>query len=131
MLLTPMMMVNASQAMTLCVSGDGHTAIELVIGDRCTCELPSSGASADGVRVSGPSHLMDGRSLSCTDMSVPVGSCDGRTAPGTLKADLASPAAAPPLPPPATIDAMATALCESPPFLACYSTLLDSIILRV
>jgi hypothetical protein len=130
-LLTPMMTLNASQAMTLCVSGDGHTAIELVIGDRCTCELRPSGEDADSVRVSGPSHLMDGRSLSCTDMSVPVGSCDGRTASGAVKAGLASPVAAPPLPLPATIDALATPRCESPPLLACYSALLDSIILRV
>ncbi len=130
-LLTPMMTLNASQAMTLCVSGDGHTAIELVIGDRCTCELRPLGEDADGARVGGPSHLMDGRSLSCMDMSVPVGSCDGRSAPGTSKAGLASPIAAPLLPPPATIDALATPRCESPPLLACYSTGLDSIILRV
>jgi hypothetical protein len=131
LLLTPMMTLNVSQAMTLCVSGDGRTAIELVIGGRCTCELPPSGASDDGGRVSGPSHLMDGRSLSCTDMSVPVGSCNGRTAPGTAKAGFASPVATPPLPPPATIDARETAFGESPPLLACYSVLLDSIILRV
>ena len=129
LLLTPMMTLNASQAMTLCVSGDGHAAIELVIGDRCTCELPASGASADGIRVSGPSHLMDGRSMSCTDMSVPIGSCDGRTASGTLKTVFTSSPAAPPLP--AAIDALETALCESPPRWACYSTALDSIILRV
>ena len=131
MLLTPMMMLNVSQAMTLCVSGDGRTALELVIGDRCTCEQPPSGASADGVRVSGPSRLMDGRDLSCTDMSVPIGSCDGRTASGTAKAGPTSPIAAPPLPPPATIDALEMPRCESPPLWACYSTLLDSIILRV
>lgn len=127
MLLTPMMTLNASQAMTLCVSGDGHTAIELVIGDRCTCEQPSS--DAHGIRVSGPSHLMDGRSMSCTDMSVPIGSCAGRTALGTLKAVFTNPIAAPPLP--AAIDALEAALCESPPRWACYSTALDSIILRV
>ena len=131
MLLTPMMMLNVSQAMTLCVSSDGRTAIELVIGDCCTCELPSSGPSTDGVRVSGPSHLMDGRDLSCTDMSVPIGSCDGRTASGTAKARPASPTAARLLPPSAMIDAWETPHCESPPLLACYSTLLDSIILRV
>jgi hypothetical protein len=129
MLLTPVMTLNVSQAMTLCVSGDGRAAIELVIGDRCTCELQSS--DVHGVRVSSPAHLMDGRSLSCTDMSVPVGSCDGCTAMGTAKAGLASPLAAPPLPPPATTDALEIPLCESPPPLACYSTLLDSIILRV
>lgn len=131
LLLTPMMMLNVSQAMTLCVSGDGRTAIELVIGDCCTCELPASGADADSVRVSGPSHLMDGRDLSCTDMSVPIGSCDRRTASGIAKARLASPTAARLLPPSATIDARETPRCESPPSLACYSTLLDSIILRV
>jgi hypothetical protein len=127
MLLTPMMTLNASQAITLCVNSDGHAAIELLIGDRCTCEQQPS--DAHGVRMSGLSHLMDGRSLSCTDMSVPVGSCDGRSALGTAKAGLASPIAAPPLPP--TIDTMEAALGESPPALACHSTLLDSIILRV
>jgi hypothetical protein len=131
MLLTPMMTLNASQAMTLCVSGDGHTAIELVIGDRCTCELRPCGADADGVRVGAPSGLMDGRSMSCTDMSVPVGSCVGRSVSDTLKVVLASRLAAPPLPPPATTDTLETPLIESPPPLACFSTLLDSIILRM
>ena len=127
--LTPMMMLNASQAMTLCVSHDGHVAIELLVGDHCTCKVRT--ASADNVLMGAASQLMDGRSHACSDFIIPVGSCSVRAAPATSKAMAGAAATAPPLPLPAVIDAIESASPESPPTFPCYYTPLCSVILRV
>jgi hypothetical protein len=129
LLLTPMMVLNASQAMTLCVGHDGHVAIELVVQDHCTCEVRTSGA--DNAVVGAASRVIDGRSLSCADYAIPVGSCGVCAAPVTSEAAFVGPATAPPLSSPAAIDAIQIAPPESPPAFICHYTPLNSIILRV
>lgn len=129
LVLTPMMMLNASQALTLCVSQDGHVALELLIGDRCVCEARASGA--EDVRIDATSRLLDGRSQSCSDLVVPVGSCGVRAARATATVISGAPAATPPLPPLAEIDAVNIASPESPPTFSCFDTPLYGVILRV
>jgi hypothetical protein len=126
--LTPMMMLNASQAMTLCVSQDGHVAIELLIGDHCVCEVRTAGA--DNVRIDAAARLLDGRSQSCTDFVVPVGACGVRAAPATSTVVYGAPAALP-VPLAAAIDALGIPSPESPPALSSPYTPLHGIILRV
>ncbi|MCX5643565.1 MAG: hypothetical protein NTZ17_02595 [Phycisphaerae bacterium] len=129
LVLTPMMVLNASQAMTLCVGHDGHIAIELVVQDRCTCEVRTSGA--DGIVVGAASRAIDGQSPSYADYAIPVGSCGVRAAPVTSEAVFVGPATAPLLPSPAAIDVIQIASPESPPALICHYTPLNSIILLV
>jgi hypothetical protein len=129
LVLTPMMMLNASQAMTLCVRHDGHIALELVIGDRCTCDMQAAGA--DDILLETTSHLMEGPSHSCSDFVVPIGACSVRAAPATSVPLSGVPDVAPPLPLWADIDALVTASLESPPAFSCHSTSLSSVILRV
>ena len=131
LLLTPMMTLNASQAMTLCIRSDGHVAIELVIQDRCTCEMRTSGVEADSIPTIVTSCVADGRGTSCTDLSVPIGVCGSRMAPDTSNANAVGWMTAPPLPWPATLDAINVASPESPPPLVPHHAPLDSIILRV
>ena len=127
--LTPMMMLNASQAMTLCVSHDGRVAIELVVQDHCACEVQPLGANS--ALMDAASLLIDRQSQSCTDYAIPVGSCGSRVAPATSKATSVGPATAPPLPSPAAIDMIPIASPESPPAFPCYYTPLNNIILQV
>jgi hypothetical protein len=129
LVLTPMMMLNASQAMTLCVGQDGHVALELLVGDHCTCEVRATGAG--DARIDGASRLLDGRSQSCSDFVVPVGACGVRAAPATATGIPRTPDAALPLPLPAALDTIGLAPPESPPLLSCYGTPLGSVILRV
>ena len=130
LVLTPMMMMlNASQAMTLCVSHDGRVAIELVVQDHCACEVQTSGANS--ALMDAASRVIDGQSQSCTDYAIPVGSCGLRPALVTSKAAAAGPATAPPLPSPVALDVTESAALASPPAFTCYYTPLDSIILQV
>jgi hypothetical protein len=129
LVLTPMMMLNASQAVTLCVGHDGHIAIELLVGDHCTCEMRTAGAN--DVLISATSRLMEGRSLSCSDFVVPIGACGVRTARAASTVIPGAPAATPPLPLPAAIDALDIASLESPPAFSCHYTPLCGVILRV
>jgi hypothetical protein len=129
LVLTPMMVLNASQAMTLCVGRDGHVAIELVVQDRCTCEVRTSGA--DGIVVGAASRVLDGRSLLCADYAIPVGSCGVRAVAVTSEAASVSPATTPALPSLAVIDVIQIASPESPPALLCHYTPLNCIILLV
>ena len=129
LVLTPMMMLNASQAMVLCVGQNGHVAIELLVGDHCTCEVPTT--NADDAHIDGTSRLLDGRSQSCTDFVVPVGSCGLRAAPATSVLTCGALAAAPLQPLLVAIDAIDLVSPGSPPPLSCYCTPLGSVILRV
>jgi len=131
LLLSPMMTLNASQATTLCVGHDGHVAIELVVDDHCTCEVRTSGTGADHVPAGTASSVMDERQQSCTDLSIPIGSCGSRTAPVPSKADSSGPATAPAFPSPAATGEVEIASPESPPTFIRYYTPLNSIILQV
>ncbi|MCX5645728.1 MAG: hypothetical protein NTZ17_13785 [Phycisphaerae bacterium] len=129
LVLTPMMALNASQAMTLCVGHDGHVATELIVQDHCACEVQTSGANS--ALMDAASRVIDGQSQSCTDYAIPVGSCGLRPAWVTSKAASAGPATAPPRPSLAVIDVIQIASPESPPAFPCYYTPLNNIILQV
>jgi hypothetical protein len=129
LVLTPMMTLNASQAMTLCVGDDGRVAIELLVQDHCACRAQTPGA--DSVLVGAASRIMDGRGQSCTDLAIPVGSCGIRVTPAASNAIPAGPTAAPPLPSPAALDAIQIVWLASPPAFTCYYCPLNSIILRL
>ncbi len=77
-LLTPITMLNASQALTLCVGHDGRVALELLVQDRCTCEMRPCGTDAPGDAISGSTRVADGSGLPCMDIPIPGGSCDDR-----------------------------------------------------
>ncbi len=77
-LLTPITTLNASQALTLCVGHDGRVALEMLVQDRCTCEIRPSSADTQGDALTGPSRVADGSSLPCLDIPIPDGSCDDR-----------------------------------------------------
>ena len=127
--LTPMMLLNASQAMTLCVGRDGHVAIELVVQDHCACDTPASGPGS--ARADGAAHLADGPCWLCTDFAVPVAAHNGRTAPLSAKAISSGLGAMPPLSAPALLDTgESTAPQAAQAFLSFY-TPLGNILLRV
>jgi len=86
-LLTPITTLNASQALTLCVGHDGRVALELLVRDRCTCEVRPSGADVRGDAIAGSSRVMDGSSLPCLDIPIPGGSCDNRARTGPAPTD--------------------------------------------
>lgn len=73
-LLTPITTLNASQALTLCVGHDGHVALELLVQDRCTCEI----RDAAGDAMAGSPRVMEDSGLPCMDIPIPGGSCDNR-----------------------------------------------------
>lgn len=77
-LLTPITTLNASQALTLCVGHDGRMAIEMLVQDRCTCEVRSSNADAQRDAITGAARVANGSSLPCLDIPIPGGSCDDR-----------------------------------------------------
>jgi hypothetical protein len=129
--LSPMMMLNASQATTLCVREDGRVAIELVVDDHCTCEVHASCTGADDAPAAAALCATEEHSQACNDLSIPVGSCHGRTAPITAKAGFGGPTIAPTLPELATADVVQIRWPESPPVFRPYYTPLDSVILRV
>ncbi len=77
-LLTPITTLNASQALTLCVGYDGHMALEMLVQDRCTCEIRSSEADPQRDAIAGSARVMDGSNLPCLDIPIPGSSCDDR-----------------------------------------------------
>jgi len=77
-LLTPITTLNASQALTLCVDHDGRIALELLVQDRCTCELRPGAANTAPVGMTAIPHLGGGLGLSCTDIPMPGSSSDNR-----------------------------------------------------
>ena len=86
-LLTPITTLNASQALTLCVGHDGRVTIELLVQDRCTCEIRTSSADAQGDAIAGSSRVTDGSGLPCLDIPIPGGSCDNRMRAGPVPTD--------------------------------------------
>jgi hypothetical protein len=85
-LLTPITTLNASQAMTFCVGHDGRVAIELLVQDRCTCELRSAEPGAQPTGLTNPSHRAGAPGLPCLDIPIPGGSSDCRTRTGLSSA---------------------------------------------
>jgi len=76
--LTPLMMLNVSQAMTLCVRGAGDVALELLVQDHCTCEMATPGASESGSLADVASRGMGDGGWPCLDIPIPTSSCDRR-----------------------------------------------------
>ena len=77
LMLAPLMTLNVSQAMTLCVRGNGNLALELLVEDHCTCEMESPGAPSGGAAVSMAS-ARPGGGWPCLDIPIPTSSCDRR-----------------------------------------------------
>jgi hypothetical protein len=88
LMLTPLMMLNVSQAMTLCVRGQGDVALELLIEGHCTCEIgtPHADSGGSSVDVVSPGANEGGRP--CLDIPIPTSSCDRRM---SLPADAQTP----------------------------------------
>jgi hypothetical protein len=130
MLLTPMAMFNASQALTLCVRHDGRVAIEPVIEGHCPCGTHPSGADPEQA-TAGALRSTNKPCQSCADLSLPIGLCQSGSkekAPGAgNQGSLLS------------FTPQTISVCnpgevtpfESPPDWICYHTPLKSIILRV
>ena len=78
LMLTPLMMLNVSQAMTLCVRGHGDVVLELLVEDHCTCELGTPGAGSGGSLASIASDSLDAGGWPCLDIPIPTSSCDRR-----------------------------------------------------
>ncbi|MCU0914371.1 MAG: hypothetical protein MUC88_07410 [Planctomycetes bacterium] len=130
-LLPLVMTLNASPVTTLCVRPDGRVAVEPVIHDQCTCDAHACGAASDPAAAGLAAHHADGPCQPCTDLSVPVGSCQGRAAPDNLKAGRNSPVAVlPPFlsPVPHGMDMPSP---DPPPAPARHDPLLDSTVLLV
>jgi hypothetical protein len=85
-LLTPITTLNASQAMTFCVGHDGRVAIELLVQDRCTCELRPADAGAPPAGLTNPSRRAGEPGLPCLDIPIPGGAPDCRTGTGLSSA---------------------------------------------
>lgn len=126
--LTPMLLLNASQATILCVGQDGHVAVELVLQDRCTCQEQTPGPQS--VLVDVAARIVDVQSNSCTDFAMPVGSCGVRVAPVTDKAIVANLAPLPPLLSSSAFDTLGSP-SRDVAALSCCRAPLDGIILRV
>jgi hypothetical protein len=88
LMLTPLMLLNVSQAMTLCVRGHGDMALELVVQDRCACEISTPGASSSDSLASIASDGLDAGGWPCLDIPIPTSSCDRRV---SLAADAQAP----------------------------------------
>ncbi len=77
-MLAPLMMLNVSQAMTLCVRGHGDVALELLVEDHCTCEMGTPGAGSSDSLAFMASAGMDAGGWPCLDIPIPTSSCDSR-----------------------------------------------------
>jgi len=76
--LSLMMLLNTSQAMTLCVRGAGNVALELLVQDRCTCEIGMPGADSSGSLADAASDGIGAGGWPCLDIPIPTSSCDRR-----------------------------------------------------
>ncbi len=129
LMLTPMMILNASQAMTLCVSRDGHVAVELLVQDRCVCNTPAS--ESRGFLVDATLDITDGRDLSCTDLAMPPGACSTHPTLTPSKAAAIGLATIPPALPSAITDMSRDNAHLPSPAPVCYHAPLNSIVLQV
>ncbi len=78
LMLMPLMMLNVSQALTLCVRGHGDVALELLVDDHCTCEMGVPDADAGGSTVGVVSRGTGDGGWPCLDIPIPTSSCDRR-----------------------------------------------------
>ncbi len=78
LMLTPLMTLNVSQAMTLCVRGHGDVALELLVDDHCTCEMGMPDADSGGSTVGVVSRGTGEGGWPCLDSPIPTSSCDRR-----------------------------------------------------
>jgi hypothetical protein len=78
LMLSPMMLLNVSQAMTLCVRGAGDVALELLVGDHCTCEMGAPDTDSNGSLADTASSGMGAGDWPCLDIPIPTSSCDSR-----------------------------------------------------
>jgi len=78
LMLAPLMMLNVSQAMTLCVRGHGDVALELLVEDHCTCEMGAPGAGSSGSLAGMAPDGIDAGGWPCLDIPIPTSSCDSR-----------------------------------------------------
>jgi hypothetical protein len=77
-MLTPLLMLNVSQAMTLCVRGHGDVALELLVDGHCTCEMETADTDASGSVAQVTSRGGNEGGWPCLDIPVPTSSCDRR-----------------------------------------------------
>ncbi len=78
LMLTPLLMLNVSQAMTLCVRGHGDVALELLVDGHCTCEMGMPDADSGGSTVDVMSRGTGDGGWPCLDIPIPTSSCDRR-----------------------------------------------------
>jgi len=78
LMLAPLMMLNVSQAMTLCVRGHGEVALELLVEGHCTCEMGTPDADSSRSVADAASHGIDAGGWPCLDIPIPTSSCDRR-----------------------------------------------------
>ena len=78
LMLAPLMMLNVSQAMTLCVRGHGEVALELLVEGHCTCEMGTPGADSSGSVEDAVSRGINDGGWPCLDIPIPTSSCDRR-----------------------------------------------------
>jgi len=132
--LTPMMLFNASQALTLCVRHDGRVAIEALVNNRCPCEAHPAPTDPDNTIAGTGSRLAEEGCQSCTGLFLPVGLCRGRSMPTHTSPGLGvCPAVGShgALSLPDILDVGEAVPFESPPLSICYHLPLNSTILRV
>jgi len=129
-LLSLLMMGNASHGMVVCIGAHGHVAIEPAGHDHCAdaddahdCGPAASGSGATG-------YLADGHCEPCVDIPLSLGAFDDRLTSGALKMSGSTPAAC--IEPPATPQTHGTDVLT---FTRCtfltFPTPLSSIILQV
>ena len=78
LMLAPLMMLNVSQAMTLCVRGGGDVALELLVQGHCTCEMGTPDADSSRSVADAASRGISAGGWPCLDIPIPTSSCDRR-----------------------------------------------------
>jgi hypothetical protein len=130
-LLSLTMTLNSSQVTTLCVRSDGQVVLEPVVHGHCTCETESSGVNTDSALAGVTSYLADEHCGPCVDLSIPLGSCNARTASATPKMAFGGLSAVLPASLLVTSQTAEIASPDPPPEPARLSLPLDSIVLNV
>ena len=88
LVLSLMLLLNTSQAMTLCVRGGGAVALEFLVEGHCTCEMGTPDADTEGSTAAMASRGANDGGWPCLDIPVPTSSCDRRV---SLAADAHAP----------------------------------------
>jgi len=79
LMMTPLLLLNASQAMTLCVRGDGQVALELLVQGHCICDVSTPGAETSESLAGTASHGAGDGGQPCMDIPIPTSTCESRT----------------------------------------------------